>query len=118
MVRKISLFFVLILLLSCHSKKEATQPDFGKILDHNQMTEVLVDFYLIEANLANGVQDEAYLKQYTAHYYRYFYKKHKINRQQFSKSMEYYCFHTKELTQIYNDVIIHLAAMQSPALKQ
>ncbi|MEI6694931.1 MAG: DUF4296 domain-containing protein [Bacteroidota bacterium] len=118
MLRKICFFIVLILLLSCHSKKQTTQPDFGKILDHHQMTEVLVDFYLIEANLANGVQDEAYLKQYTSHYYRYFYKKHKINRQQFIISMEYYCFHTKELTQIYNDVITHLAAMQSPALKQ
>lgn len=118
MLRKISLFFVFILLISCHSKKETTPPNYGKILNHSQMTDVLVDIYLIEAAMGNIIQESNNLKQYKKHYYTYLYKKHKINRQQFLKSMEYYCFHTKELLQIYNDVINHLIAKQTPLVDQ
>lgn len=118
MLRKICLFFTFILLLSCNAKKEvAPPPNYSKILNHSKMVDVLVDVCLIEAALQNNMQDGKDLKQYTTHCYNYLYKKHQINRQQFLNSMEYYCFRTKELSQIYNNVINHLAVMQIPVVK-
>jgi len=118
MLRKICLLLVCVFLLSCTAKKETAPTNYGKILTHSQMTDVLVDIYLIEAALLNTVQEPGNVKQYTTHYYNYLYKKHKISRQQFLNSMEYYCFRTKELSQIYIDVINHLTAMQTSLPKQ
>jgi hypothetical protein len=118
MFKKIGLLVVIIFLFSCNTKKGSATVDYGKVLNHSQMTDVLVDVYLIEATMLNMVQEPNNLKQYKKHYYTYLYKKHQINHQQFLKSMEYYCFHTKELSQIYIDVINHLTAMQTPQTEQ
>jgi len=117
MLRKICLFFVFILFISCNSKKEVAPPNYGKILNHTQITDVLVDVFLIEAALQNNMQDGKDTKQYTINWYNYLYKKHQINRQQFLNSMQYYCFRIKELSQIYNDVINRLTAMKTPSVE-
>jgi hypothetical protein len=113
MLKKTVLFLVFILLLSCGNKKTVAPPNYSKILDHSQMTNVLVDLYLVEAILINNMQENSNLKESTTNYYSYLFKKHQINRQQLFNSMEYYCFNTKELSQIYNNVINRLAAMQT-----
>ncbi|MFZ4399693.1 MAG: DUF4296 domain-containing protein [Bacteroidales bacterium] len=113
MLRKIGLLLVCIMLLSCQNKKGNTKQDFSKILNPTQMTDVLVDIYLIEAALGNSNQDPANIKQFQNHYYTYLYKKHHVNHRQILSSMQYYCFHTKELSQIYIDVINHLTALQT-----
>ncbi|MFZ4741697.1 MAG: DUF4296 domain-containing protein [Bacteroidales bacterium] len=113
MLKKTSLFLIFILLLACNNKKTVAPPNYSKILNHNQMTNVLVDLYLIEAILINNMQESSNLKESTTNYYSSLFKKHQINRQQLINSMEYYCFNTKELSQIYNDVINRLAAMQT-----
>ncbi len=118
MKKNICLFFVALLLFACNAKKESTPVNRETILNHEQMKNVLTDIYLIEAALVNSIQDTTLLKQNTTHYYNYLYKKHSISRQQFLKSMEYYCFHTKELSQIYIEVINQLAARQSTPLKE
>jgi len=118
MLKKNLSFFIFILLFSCTTEKEKTAITYDKILNQKQMTDVMVDVYLIEATLVNSIQETNNLKQYTKHYYNFLYKKHHINRQQFLQSMEYYCFHTKELSQIYTDVNNRLTAMQTAVVEQ
>ena len=117
MLRKTCLFLVIILLISCNSKKSTSFPNNGKVLTTTQMTDVLVDLYLTEAILINNVEESSNLKESTTHYYKDIFKKHHITRQQFLNSMQYYCFQTKELSQINNDVINHLTFMQSKSVK-
>ena len=113
MLRKTCLFLFFILLLSCSNKKTVAPPNYSKTLTHSQMADVLVDLYLVEAILINNMQESNNMKESTTDYYNILFKKHQINRQQLFNSMEYYCFNTKELSQIYNDVINRLAAMQT-----
>ncbi len=115
-MRKIYLLLILVVfIISC--KKQNNQHVNTDILNHKQMVSVLVDCYIVEAELLNISQKEPNnLKIYTKYYYDFIFKKHQINRNQLFESMQYYTYRIKEFSQIYNDVLLKVANMQTSTI--
>lgn len=113
MIKKTLYLAFMLVMLSCHHKKAAEPINASEILNKNQMTAILTDLYLTEAILANHVNENYNIKQYTTYHYNFLFKKHHTNRQQMLNSIHYYCFNTKEFSIIYNDVINKLSSMRT-----
>ncbi|MCX6231310.1 MAG: DUF4296 domain-containing protein [Bacteroidetes bacterium] len=113
MIKKLCIYSLCFLLLSCHHKKETEPINASKILNKTQIKDILVDFYIAEAILASNVKENYNVRQYTTHYYDFIFKKYHTNRQQILNSIQYYCFNTKEFSVIYTDVINKLTTMKT-----
>lgn len=96
-----------VLLFSCQQNSEAQLPK--GILDTDKMTSVMVDIQLLEGLIAvRTIQTEK-----INFYYNTTFKKHKIDKKTFDRSIEYYTGHPAELEIIYQDVITELSKKQA-----
>ena len=96
-----------VLLFSCQQNPEAHLPK--GILDTDKMTSVMVDIQLVEGLIAvRTIQTEK-----INFYYNSTFKKHKIDKETFDRSIEYYTDHPAELEIIYQDVITELSKKQA-----
>jgi hypothetical protein len=118
MIKKFLYIILMLIMVSCHHKKEAEPINAGKILNKSQMTAILLDFYLAEAILANRAKDNYNIKQYTTYYYNFIFKKHHTNRQQILNSFQYYIYNAKEFSVIYNDLLNQLTSLKTKSTEE
>ena len=105
--------FVMLILsvnFSCN-KKHTKKPD--DIIDKQNMIAIMVDMNVFEAamrvNHPQTTQDSLNVKQY----YNEIFRKFKITKPQFEKSLEYYSKQPDKFGEIYDEVITRLSRMQS-----
>ncbi len=72
------------------------------------MVTVLTDVHLMDAYISMIPYNDSVLKQQSLRYYDAIYKKHKISRRDFDKSLEYYSKQPKVLDSMYSQVITNL----------
>ena len=111
---KIIGLFILMINFGCGSQGAKT-PD--GILTKEQMIPIMVDTQIAEAALSvkNIHGDSA--KQYAADYYNFIYIRHKVKKEVFEKSLDYYIQHPKELDAIYSEVITELSKKEAEEAK-
>lgn len=94
-IGKLALLFLLLALASC----EVKMPDY--VMSSRKMEKVLYDYHLVQS-MSN---------QYTSYdfteklYYDYVFKKHKITKERFDSSMQWYSRHPKYLKRIYENIV-------------
>ncbi|WP_026899397.1 DUF4296 domain-containing protein [Daejeonella oryzae] len=99
----ILLFFGLVLLSACDQQKAPKG-----IMENKKMVTVLTDVHLMDAYISMIPYNDSVLKQQSLRYYDAIYKKHKISRRDFDKSLEYYSKQPKVLDSMYSQVITNL----------
>lgn len=101
-VYKILFFLVCFFLCACGSK---TPPG---ILNKKQMTDVLIDVHITDANLNNVSQQSDSLYKYGMGQYLQVFKAHHTDSAQFKKSFNYYSRNPDQLNEMYDDVLAKL----------
>lgn len=113
MAKVLSGFLLVFILASCyHSAKE---PDFNMsmVLPADSMVTLITDIHLADG-IVNMLKDKKKtVKPLATEYFEAVLKKHAISRDIFEESMRYYAFHTEELNEIYERVIIDLSKKES-----
>ena len=106
------LFFLIpIFLFSCGTKAP------NGILDHQQMTGLLVDLHIVDGSLFEVAQDPDSLFKYGVNEYQYVFKQHKTDSTQFEKSFKYYTNKPDQLFEIYEEVTKVIKAKSDSAIK-
>jgi hypothetical protein len=106
-------FLFCVFLISC-SKKEEKIP--AGIISRDTMVQVMVDLHIAEAHAQfnTAFDDKKSLKQA---YYKFVFKKYKINADVLMKSWAFYASHPEILSKIYEDVITGLSKKQAEKAK-
>ena len=103
-MRKIVVLFIFFGLWSC-SNNEVPED----ILNRDKFIEILVDVHVTDAMLTNQqLYDRKYAKDSTKSYYNWIYIKHKVNKEDFDKTMEFYTNHPELFNKLYDDVLNNL----------
>ena len=106
---KNTLFIFFLLFIGCSHKNNNSVPK--DIIAHDKMVNVLVDFYLVEsANNLSKMQGDTAKPGY-ADLFETIFKKYSITKADYEKSMKYYTENTKQLDNIYDEVLAKLNLM-------
>ncbi|MDD3876579.1 MAG: DUF4296 domain-containing protein [Bacteroidales bacterium] len=100
--------FVITLLFSCSESNEVPE----NILQPEKMVAVLTDFQIAESALTIIQQNGMDVEIYKNVFYEKIFMKHKINKQDYINSMNYYSVNLKLLDKIYEEVITELNKRQ------
>ncbi|MCF8232796.1 MAG: DUF4296 domain-containing protein [Bacteroidales bacterium] len=87
---------------ACDRDKDS--PEY-RIVEKDEMVDVMVDVHLVEAALRNKKLSGDSLKKLTNNYYQNLFDKHNISRRDFDSSFAYYEDNVGELNKIYEKVI-------------
>jgi hypothetical protein len=74
------------------------------LISQNQMAEVLADIHIAEASIQLENSEDDSIKQTYVNYYYAVFEKHKINKDAFVQSMDYYYKNPEKLQSIYENV--------------
>ncbi len=99
--------FSTLLLIACAEKKDAPVPD--EILQPADMQSILTEMHLADAAIQNQSLTGDTVNKLYSRYYSQIFSQHKINRDQFEKSFDYYCAHGDKLDEIYGQIINDLS---------
>ncbi len=81
------------------------------VLSHDDMVNVLLDVHIAEASMK--ILDSGAKRIEKQEYYNMVFEKHKTQKEQFDKSLDWYSRHPKELIAIYDDVKKKAEALQA-----
>lgn len=114
MKKTLFIFSVLTCLVFAFSscKKKTTEIP-ADIFKQDTMISIMVDVQIAEAAILQKENSGIVGGDYSISYYKYIFEKHKIKREQFVKSMDWYAKHPELLKKIYENVIIELSKKQS-----
>ncbi len=108
--------FILMLGFQCRTESgEDRNPAPAYLIPADSMVSILVDVHLIESSLKVIHTKKQDNEHYTDSYYQSLFEKHRITRQQFVQSLDYYERDAKALEKIYENVIIELSKLESQA---
>lgn len=101
-------FFFIIAIGSCNREPDMTVP--ADIIQPEQMVDILVD-----VNKADAMQNISKIRSNykPQELYKAVYKKHKVSRKEFDRSMQYYAAHNRKLAVIYQRVESKLTKAKS-----
>ena len=106
-------FLLLISLGSCY--RTATDPAFEMqlVLPADSMVSLLTDIHLVDGIITDLKAKKTSTTHLSSEYFEAILQKHNIDKAVFDESMRYYAFHTEELNEIYEEVIINLSKRES-----
>jgi hypothetical protein len=116
MKRYIILFSVIVFFISAcsHSKDKPVSMDKPEgLIPQEKMIQILTDIHIAEALIVQVQGRGQDVNSATGHYYTTILKKHQITRTNFSQSIEYYSYNTKQISEIYTEVITNLSKIQA-----
>jgi hypothetical protein len=115
MIKILSGFLILLALGSCYHA--APDPTFNRnlIIPADSMVTLLTDLHLADGVISTLKIKDKSLKHLSTEYFSEILEKHKIGRDTFDESMRYYAYHTEELNQIYEKVIVNLSKIEGVA---
>ena len=106
-----SIFLSVLFITSCSNNKDSVPAGY---IEPSKMTEIFVDMQLVEAVLLHLQQKGTDANAYRKVLYDKIFEKHKIKKEDFDKSLNYYSRNNmKLLDKIYADVITSLSQKQS-----
>jgi hypothetical protein len=116
-MRKIlSSLFLIITLGSCYHT--APDPAFNMtlVIKQDSMVTLLTDLHLADGIIATLKDRKKPTEHLSNEYFDAVLQKHAIDSARFEESMRYYAFHTEELDDIYDRVIVNLSKEESMAI--
>ena len=103
--------FLLLCLFSCNSKDDViVAPE--RLIDPEQMAEVIVDINLVEAQLTEIQFLQSLVKDSVRSYYSGLFLKHNITQEQLNENLQYYVSRGAIMDSIYDNAINMLSEME------
>lgn len=111
MIKKfwIYIFSLILVISSCSS--EQVVPD--GIIPDSSMTQLIVEFTLIDASYNTSLTDPATVKFRPELFYENALKQKGYTREEFNRSVKWYTSNTKRLLKIYDEALIILSKKQA-----
>lgn len=108
-LKSIVAFLLISVFISCGKKTVSIPSD---VLPKKQMIEVMTDVQLAEA-AKDVAMSEDKTKNTIQEYYAFIFNKHRITKEQFQKSFDFYKTHPELMEEIYSEVINRLSELQA-----
>lgn len=113
-MKKIYCALLLLLgMVSCYNNAQEPNFDMTMVLPADSMVILLAELHMADAIVDNIKDKELSFGHLSSEYFDAVMKNHHIERDVFEESMRYYAFHTEELSEIYEKVIIALSKKES-----
>ncbi len=100
------LFLVIALFLLTSSCQEEKLPK--GILEKQKMVSVITDIQLVDSYVTQIPYNDTLATLQSSEYYKAIYRKYKISRKDFDKSLQYYSKQPKVLDSMYSQVLTNL----------
>lgn len=113
MTKILSGLILFLILVSCYRSAEEPTFNMNLVIPADSMVILLTDVHLADGILNTTKEKDKSVKPVAAAYFDAILQKHNIDRATFEESMRYYAFHTEELDNIYERVIIDLNKIES-----
>jgi hypothetical protein len=115
MVKILSGFLIILFMGSCYHT--AKDPSFNKnlVIPADSMVTLLTDLHIADGVINTVKFKDKSLKNLSTEYFTAILERHKISRATYDESMRYYSYHTEELNEIYEKVIVNLSKIESLA---
>jgi hypothetical protein len=106
-------FLLLISLGSCYHTAPDPAFDMQLVLSSDSMVSLLTDIHLVDGIITDLKAKKIPASHLSSEYFEIILQKHNIDKAVFDESMRYYAFHTEDLNEIYEKVIINLSKRES-----
>lgn len=101
-MRFFTLIFVFVSFISC------SQPDYvpsgEKIISEEKMIDILIDFHVAEAGVQEGRIKSDKSTKHISTYYTHIYNFHRVSKEDFQSTFEYYVSHPTEFDALYEKI--------------
>ena len=104
---------LILILAACDFSSEMDEEIPEGIIPEDKMVVILADMQISEAYLSDIRKTSERLKDSTLLYYKKVYKKNKITKDQFEKSLLFYKTDLEHLEQIYTKVVVRLNELKA-----
>lgn len=115
-------FYILMMLLfvlaSCGFFRAPGKDKCDKILSKSQMTDILIDMYMLEAFIREYQQIEPKAKDSAVYYYNALFKRHGIERTVFEEALDCYLLDRREMDIIHEEMLNRLSLIESEVGKR
>ena len=109
----ILLLLILSIVMTSQSCKRGDAKTPENVIVKDKMISIMLDINLVESSLRmnppRNMNDSLQIKSY----YKVIFKKYKVTKTEFDKSVEYYSKHPEKFGEIYDEIISRLSRMQS-----
>ena len=103
-MKKIILLLIVSILIfdSCHHSPK--DKESKNIISPSKLSEILADIHIAEASMAIKYPNPDSITSHYPDYYNSIFQKHKVSKDDFIKTMNYYQRHPEKLEKIYEAV--------------
>ena len=112
-MKKYLILFLVTWSIGCSEQPVEKTPK--GVLPIDKMTAVMIDIQLIEAGIVVRKYNRTQRKDQITDYYRALYHKHKITKETFDLSLQYYTDHPGQLEEIYESMMEKLSELEAKA---
>lgn len=116
MIRKTIFIFTCLFLLACAEQKKEGIP--SDILSKQKIADVMLDMHLLEAAMSLNTYRPDIIKNGDPAASFDVFDKHKITKDQYNESFEYYAQHPELLNEVYQIVLENLSKMQAEVMNK
>ncbi|GEM_PF-1659110 len=110
---RISLLLAMTIMVSCTFFRAPGADDCDKILERDQMKDILTDMYLLDAYLAEYQYSQPKVRDSIWHYYGGIFHKHNVTAHDFHMALECYLLDRDELDAIHEEILNRMSVMES-----
>ena len=98
---------------SCYPSAPEIPFDMKLVITADSMVTLLTDLHTADGIITLLKDQKKSIDHLSNEYFEAVLQKHMIDRKKFEESMRYYAFHTEDLNEIYERVIINLSKKES-----
>jgi len=113
MTKIFSGLLLILFLGSCYRSAPGNSFDMDLVITADSMVTLLADLHMADGIITALKDQKKSIDHLSTEYFEAVLQKHAIDRKIFEESMRYYAFHTEDLNEIYERVIINLSKKES-----
>ena len=117
-IRKTGYYIILMLAFlfaSCGFFRAPGKDKCDKILSKSQMTDILIDIYMLEAFIREYQQIEPKAKDSAFYFYEALFKRHSVERHVFEEALDCYLLDRRDMDTIHEEMLNRLSLIESEA---
>lgn len=113
MIKILAGLSLILMLGSCYHTASDAEFKMSLVIPADSMVSLLTDLHLADGVINTTRSKDQSIKNLSDKYFSAVLVKHKIGRDTFDESLRYYAYHTEELDEIYEQVIVNLSKIES-----
>lgn len=107
---RLTVAFILLMLLGCAGDTPAEKPD--DVMDHDTFVIVMTDVQLLEATARKKLIRDGDPKERTAQFYKQLFDKHEISEEEFKRSYLWWNSQPELMVEVYETVLENLSRLE------